>query len=561
MFQSFRRILQQTLVLVREEVPNQDERSTENEEDIRFVSKKERIRIVLTFLLIGLIAVFDGFLPGAAFNGVPYIAAVLLTLIVRPVWLTYTAWGLSVFLTVIVPILSLQGDTDWNQRFLGVCAISVTSFVTLLRKRIETRIDLLVEERTKDYLTAKEALEQELKNRKDAEAANYRLESHLLQARKNETIGVVAKGIAHNFNNLLQPIIALSDMAQMDVESGSQLKTDLQLILQSATRARDLVNQISGHGIEGEQPKVEVNLGEAVKRAVNIVRSSFRGEVEPILQEEDGLPLTKLQPKHLDQIVSILFDNARRAMVKPGGKLWIRVGETELPDNHQIQPAGLRGGRYLRLEFEDEGEGMPPEILERVFEPFFTTRDVSDGTGLGLTVVRGLVFNYKGGYKMTSIPGKGTSIELYFRPTEFEGDTGIIKDEPIANAKGKRIMVVDDDVECITGIERMLEGMEISVHTENSAQDALAIIRDKPEKFDLILTDESMPEMTGLQLATEARVIRPEMPVVILSGLRDTSYLGGFVKGGGGSVLYKPIQPRELEKAIRRAFSKKARHD
>jgi len=226
-----------------------------SEREIRFAANQRRIRFGLVIVLIQLIALVDLFMVDEGLNGIPYIAPVILTLIVGNQRLTYGAAIAGSVLTWLVPMLQPSELTPFEigQRSMGTCAIWVTAFVTVLRKEIEARIDLLVDERTDALEKAKADLEQELENRKAAEEANYRLESQLIQVRKNESIGVMAKGIAHNFNNLLQPIISLSDMAQEDVEPGSQLKTDLQMISDTALKARNLVNQISGFGGDGDQ--------------------------------------------------------------------------------------------------------------------------------------------------------------------------------------------------------------------------------------------------------------------------------------------------------------------
>ncbi|GEM_PF-6739688 len=528
-----------------------------SEREIRFAANQRRIRFGLVIVLIQLIALVDLFMVDEGLNGIPYIAPVILTLIVGNQRLTYGAAIAGSVLTWLVPMLQPSELTPFEigQRSMGTCAIWVTAFVTVLRKEIEARIDLLVDERTDALEKAKADLEQELENRKAAEEANYRLESQLIQVRKNESIGVMAKGIAHNFNNLLQPIISLSDMAQEDVEPGSQLKTDLQMISDTALKARNLVNQISGFGGDGDQSAQDLDLGTGVVRALGIMRTGYPNLELPLIDTAHGLPLVHMQPKHLDQIVSILFDNSRRALEGSRGAILVKVDKVELPDDHNIFPQNMRGGEYVRLTFSDEGCGMEAEVLDRAFEPFFTTRDVNEGMGLGLTVLKGLVLKYKGGLHVESHAGEGTTFQLFFRPSSFRDDTRVLEIKPIPAAAGKSVMLVDDDPQCVLSVTRMLGIMGMKVSPFSSGKEAIKEVKGDPGAFDLVIADENMPEVSGLQVATEVHAVRPGVPVIILTGMRGKTYLGNLVMDDGGSVLHKPISHRELEKAVRRVFS------
>ncbi len=376
-----------------------------------------------------------------------------------------------------------------------------------------------------------------------------KLEARLREAQKMEAIGTLAGGIAHDFNNILSPIIGYTEMALDDVPDISPMRYDLEQVLRAANRARDLVKQIlafSRHGQEHQMTPMDV--GMVVREALKLLRASLPSTIEIKQSIQSGMGVADATQIH--QIVVNLCTNAAHAMEDKGvlsvslESIDLREGDLALSSLVDLMP-----GSYLKLSVSDTGHGMSPETMNRIFEPYFTTKEVGKGTGLGLAVVHGIVKRHGGGIRVRSVPGRGSAFDVYIPEAMAAPKQAIALQQDIAKGKG-RILLVDDERMIIEVGTKMLTQLGYSVTGKDNPLEALDLFLSDPHAFDLIITDYTMPHLTGLDLAKEVLKTKADMPIILATGFSEkvTSKSAGSM--GIRKFIMKPFNHRELSTVI-----------
>jgi PAS domain S-box-containing protein len=386
---------------------------------------------------------------------------------------------------------------------------------------------------------------------KRAEAALRESQAQLLQAKKLEAIGTLAGGIAHDFNNILSAILGYGEMAQKDSAEGTPLRRHIDAAMSAGMRAKSLVERILAFSRSGIGERRPVNVQAVVGEALDLVESSLPTGVrlERTLSAGDAAVLG--DPTQIHQVVMNLCTNSVQAM-RTKGTLAVSLDLVEKGGSVAATSA-LPGGAYVRLAVRDTGSGIAPGLLERIFDPFFTTKEVGVGTGLGLSMVHGIVTDLGGGIDVDSRPGEGSTFTVYLPRSGSAAATTNIE-EVVPNGAGETVLLVDDE----EGLVRLGEEMIASLGYEPvgfaSATVALETFRASPERFDAVLSDEAMPDMTGSELAREIRAIRPDVPVVLMSGFVSAALLARARDLGVAEVLAKPLVARDIARGLASAL-------
>jgi PAS domain S-box-containing protein len=378
------------------------------------------------------------------------------------------------------------------------------------------------------------------------------LETHLAQADKLEAIGTMAGGIAHDFNNILSAILGYTQMALRKCPEDSAIHRDLQAVLLGSRRAAELVKQIltfSRHQQRAEQP---VQIGLVVKEAVKFLRASIPTTVEIRMDiRSDAAVLA--EPTDLHRIVINLCTNAALAMQDHGGLLELSLAEVDLDQPFALDHPGVSAGRFVRLTVRDTGHGMTREVQAHIFEPFFTTRERGEGTGMGLAVVHGIVTRCHGAITVESEPGRGTTFELLLPRVERETPAVHAPAEPLLVGTG-RILVVDDEPMVAAMVVDQLSEMGYHATACANGPAALEIFAADPRAFDLVVTDMTMPGMTGDELARRLKTLQPGLPVVLCTGYSDRITAETARAQGIDEFAMKPVAMAELSRLVRRAL-------
>ena len=399
------------------------------------------------------------------------------------------------------------------------------------------------------------ALARDITDRIKSEREKYRLETQLQQARKMESIGTLAGGIAHDFNNILSPIFGYVELTMMSLPEGSEVTSYLDEVMKAAQRAKELVKQILTFSRQEAQDKAPVQIEIITKEALKLLRASIPTTIE-IRQDiaSDCGPILA-NPTQIHQILMNLCTNAYHAMRETGGILGVSLKTIEINDKDTIRNINLAPGSYLRLEVSDTGPGMEQEIITRIFEPYFTTKAKGEGTGMGLSVVHGIIKGHDGEITVYSEPGKGTTFHVYLPVTK---DATAVAERKETNAPlptgREKILLVDDEKIIVKVVQLMLESLGYTVTAFTDPAMALEHFRENPAAFDLLLTDMTMPKMTGDQLIRQVIAIRPEFPIILCTGFSEIINEESAKEMGVKEYLMKPVVMNELAPVIRTAL-------
>jgi len=381
-----------------------------------------------------------------------------------------------------------------------------------------------------------------------------KMEEQLSQAQKLEAIGTLAGGIAHDFNNILAAIIGYSEMAKRGISEDSRAQTHLEQVLIASTRAKDLVKQILTFS-RIEEPDLEtLELQPIIAETLQMLRVSLSSTVEIRQDIDPDTPCVLGDATQLQQLTLNLCVNAAQAMQEKGGVLGVRLTCLDIDrDFAGIHPQ-LKEGPHVRMDVSDTGAGMDRAAQERIFEPFFTTKAPGEGTGLGLAVVDGVVKNHGGAIVVSSELGVGTTFSIYLPVYERLQAAISHESDSVPRGNGEHIMFVDDEEALVTLGKSMLEDLGYRVTTWTDSSEALAAFRSKPQDFDLVITDQTMPHLNGGELATALLGIRPTLPVILLTGYSTIMTFEKAKEIGIGELLIKPNTMQALGKAIHRAL-------
>lgn len=392
----------------------------------------------------------------------------------------------------------------------------------------------------------------DITERKRMEKEKKKLEARLRQAQKMEAIGTLAGGIAHDFNNILFPILGYSEMLMNDAPDNSDLKRDLSMIFNGTKRARDLVKQILAFSRQREYDLKPIKVHLVVKETLKLIRSSIPATID-IMQNIIDCELVMADYTQIHQVAMNLLTNAYHAMEKKGGKLKVTLKEVDLRADDL---KGMPPGTYVRLTISDTGIGMDQSTIDRIFDPYFTTKKEGKGTGLGLAVVHGIIKSHGGHISVYSEPGKGSEFHVYLPVIKAQQETKQIEIQPIKKSN-ERILVVDDEKMVVEIQQKMLKRLGYDVTSCTSSVEALKAFQANPDNFDLIITDMTMPNMTGDQLAQKIMEIRTDIPIILCSGFSEKMSNEKAKSLGIKKFLMKPVLIKDLSITIRRALDNK----
>ncbi len=389
----------------------------------------------------------------------------------------------------------------------------------------------------------------DITERKRSAEEKKRLESQLAQAQKMESIGTLAGGIAHDFNNILAAIIGYSELALDDLASPEKARAEIGEVIKAGDRARDLVSQILTFSRKTETSYSPLALRTIVKESLKMLRSVIPTTIE-IRQDLADTGLVMSDPTQVNQILMNLCTNAAHAMEEQGGVLEVKLNKRKI-DREVAEAMGIPAGPYLRLTVSDTGHGMPPEVMDKIFEPYFTTKEIGRGTGLGLSVVHGIVRSHGGAVTCSSTPGQGTTFEVFLPEVESGGTGGErVRKEPYQKGT-ERILFVDDEPTLVSLAEKMLRKMGYQVYPKTDSREALAAFRDNPDVFDLVITDMTMPGIPGDMLARRLMEIRGDIPVILCTGYSERISEEKVRQMGVSAFVQKPFEMRDLARTIR----------
>jgi signal transduction histidine kinase/ActR/RegA family two-component response regulator len=435
----------------------------------------------------------------------------------------------------------------------GVLSLSIAFLARSLERHL-SEVDAAREE----VAQANERLKAEVAERRE-------LQDRLLQSQKMEALGTLAGGIAHDFNNLLVPILMEAQDVRDQLPQDSPARESLEDVVRSAIRARDLVRRILAFSRQSREARVPTEVVPVAREVAGLLRSSIPANIQ--LRTEfaaDGARVLA-DPGELHQIFMNLATNGYLAMKEGGGTLTLSV---------RREPGSDDGSHEIVLSVVDTGEGMPPQVRERVFDPFFTTRAPGEGTGLGLTTVHSVATNLNGVVFLDSEPGRGTSVEVRFpesRDGTSDSDFPFAEEGEEAAPAGTafsgrglagwtlaaNVLIVDDEPMVRRTTRMLLVRMGLTVTEAPGPEDALRKLRDAPFAFDLVLTDQTMPGMTGIELAEEIARVRPEIPVILVSGFLDEAKVHRARQVGVIEVLEKPFEQAAVARAVTRTLDRR----
>jgi len=414
-------------------------------------------------------------------------------------------------------------------------------------KKYSDHLEELVEKRTAELKDACEKLEREV-------AEHRKLEGQLIQSQKMEAIGTLAGGIAHDFNNILGSIIGYTELSLFELPEEHIVYQYLSQVLKAGDRAKELVGQILTFSRRTDQKRKLLNIIPVVKEAIKLLRASLPATIE-IRQDIKGeQSVLMADPTQIHQIILNLCTNGAHAMKEHGGILNITLADVDICPEDLPFYTNIKAGPYVKLTVSDTGHGIRREFIERIFEPYFTTKETGEGTGLGLSVVHGIVTGYGGNVKVYSEPGKGTEFQILLPKVKTDEDITHEKLETIPAGTGT-ILVVDDEKNIVNIIKSMLNRLGYDVITEIDAIKALDFFRKEPHLIDLVITDLTMPHMTGRELAKELICIRADIPVILTTGFSDSINPDEEINTGIKELLLKPVTIRNLAEAVKKILS------
>jgi PAS domain S-box-containing protein len=395
-----------------------------------------------------------------------------------------------------------------------------------------------------------------------------KMEQQLLHAQKMEAIGTLAGGIAHDFNNILAIIMGQGEFIYDEVPEGAEkiagprvniVRKSAESIINASERGAALVKRILTFSRHGNPSQTPINLSDIVNDSLNLLRSILPASIEITRDIRAGSGLVLADSAQIQQVMMNLGTNAAHAMAELGGTLQVKINEVSLDKETIESYQDIKPGTYLELTVSDTGHGMTPEVMERIFDPYFTTKKTGQGTGMGLSVTHGIVKGLGGDITVNSEPGKGAVFHVVL--PEFGGEMKkktkieIKASKNVPLGKGNEtILMVDDEVELVESGIRVLKWMGYQVEGATNPTEALEMIREQPRRFDLIISDFSMPQMNGIQLAEEIKRINPGIPVILLTGYSSDVPKKQIKPGLINGFITKPISKNQLAVAIRKVL-------
>ncbi len=388
---------------------------------------------------------------------------------------------------------------------------------------------------------------EDITDRRNMEDARETLETQLRESQKMEAIGTLAGGIAHDFNNLLAVIIGNVTLAEDSLPANLLVQSYLKAIGEAASRAKSTVQQILTFSHKHVPEQVTRFLRPVLEEALKLLRFTLPAGIELDISLRERPLAVSCDANQIGQVLMNLCTNAWHAMEDDAGRIEIKLDQARIDAETGQKPEGLADGDYAKLLVRDNGRGMDEATRERIFQPFFTTKDVGKGTGLGLSVVYGIVKAHHGAIDVRSAPGEGTSVAIYLPLTETPEASGEKKPATsTVRGNGQRVLYVDDEVAMVLLVQRMLDRSGFTTRGFTDAREAVDAVRADPHGFDIVVTDFNMPDLTGIAVATEVRRLRPDLPVLITAGYITDELRASAVKAGVRQIVFKPNIVDEL---------------
>jgi signal transduction histidine kinase/CheY-like chemotaxis protein len=385
-----------------------------------------------------------------------------------------------------------------------------------------------------------------------ADEERQRLAAQLRQAEKMEAVGHLAGGIAHDFNNILGAILGYGELAQKRAEG--DLRRYIDTIMHAGNRAKALVTQILSYSRAEGAERIPVLIVPIAQEACDLMSGSVPKDIDVRFSALDPDAAVLGDPTRLHQLFMNLFTNAVQAMGS-GGVLSVGIDHEKVDVSRKVRTGRIVPGDYVRIRVEDTGHGIAPEVIDRIFEPFFTTKPAGRGTGLGLSLVHAVSTEHHGFIDVASELGRGTAFTIWLPRTEA-GRTGGEPAEALPPGRGEVVLAVDDEPEVLAALEEMLASLGYEPAGFRDPQEALAAVRADPRRFDAMVSDEVMPQLTGTQLAVELRKLNPALPIVIASGYGGSGFEARALSAGVNRVLRKPYRMAEIAEALASFFPK-----
>jgi nitrogen-specific signal transduction histidine kinase/CheY-like chemotaxis protein len=389
--------------------------------------------------------------------------------------------------------------------------------------------------------------------RRRAETERARLDTQLREAQKMEALGTMAGGIAHDFNNILGAILGHGELAEAETPAESRQRQQLRAIMDAGRRGKALVQQILTFARRGASEKHAVELWPVVREVRDLLAASTPANVTVRLDVDDPDTAVLADPTQMHQVLMNLCSNAIQAMTE-GGQLTIGLTVETVQRARVLSQGQLEPGRYAVVSVRDTGPGIAPEVAARMFEPFYTTKGPGQGTGLGLALVQAIVADHGGAIEVETQLGEGTLLEVYLPAAPNHVVEAHRREVQTPRGSGQIVLLVDDDRAMLAMAEDMLAQLGYEPVGYDSSVSALEAFRAGPERFDAVLTDELMPELTGTQLALRVKALRPELPVVIASGYGGPELRKRARDAGVAQVVDKPYESYTIAQALAAAL-------
>ena len=417
-------------------------------------------------------------------------------------------------------------------------------------RAINLELEARVKERTRQLVKANDDLRVEMENNRLAERENLDLQLQLQQAQKMEAVGTLAGGIAHDFNNILGAIMGYTEISLMQTPEDNDVRKNFEKILKASQRAKDLINQILAFS---RQRPLDIQLSQLkplVKEVLELLRASLPRTIDIVHRIAPDLYDIQADPTQIHQVLMNLCTNAAHAMEENGGKLTVILENVQLENERDPKLWDLPPGQFVRLAVEDTGHGIPPDIMERIFDPYFTTKQMGKGTGMGLAVTHGIIKNCGGTITVESRLGEGTRFDIYLPGYVKEKGKNAQKIKALPRGR-ERILYIDDEENLVEVMKGMLQSLGYRVTATMEPFDGLELLRSAPDAYDLVITDAAMPHMTGDRLAKELLSIRQDLPIIMCTGYSERVNSHNIESLGIRRLLMKPLAIHNLAMAIR----------
>lgn len=382
----------------------------------------------------------------------------------------------------------------------------------------------------------------------------WQLEKRLAQAQKMEAIGTLAGGIAHDFNNILSAIVGYTELSLIDIPKGSALHNNLQQVLKAGGRAKELVRQILTFSRQRKSELLPVKVSLMINEALKLLRASLPTTIK-IRHSLKSNRSVLTDPTNIHQVLMNLCTNASYVMQDEGGILEVSLSDVELDAEFAKKHSDIQPGKFINLTVKDSGSGMTPEVTERIFDPFFTTKKLGEGTGMGLSVVHGIVKSHGGTITVESSPGKGSKFSVFLPAIETEATDTADQAQLVITGSERILFVDDEDFQADIG-KRLLERLGYRVTAKTNSIEAFELFRQNPHEFDLVITDMTMPDLTGDILARKIIAIRPDIPIIVCTGYSERINPDIVKEIGIRELAMKPVVMKDIAQMIERVLSK-----